>query len=216
MKSTAHIIFDLDGTLIDSAPAILSSFRAAFESAGRSPARPITAEIIGPPLRETLTILADSSDPNLIEELAAGFAAIYDTTGVRETETYPGVADALQSLLAQGKTLYIATNKRIAPTLKILEYVGWDKLFRGVYALDSFEPRLPDKTTLLTRLLAIEGLNPKECIYIGDRAEDGHAARSNQLPFMAVTWGYGGLAPTDFASDWLTTATPTQMLRALQ
>ncbi|MBL8447152.1 MAG: HAD hydrolase-like protein [Zoogloeaceae bacterium] len=215
MDRYPHIIFDLDGTLIDSAPAILSSFKLAFETAGRSPARPISPEIIGPPLRETLAILTAGNDSVLIDELAAAFASTYDSSGVRETAIYPGVAEALRALLTQGRTLYIATNKRIAPTLKILDFVGWNEFFHSVYALDSFDPRLPDKSALLARLLEIEGLNARDCIYIGDRAEDGQAARANHLPFLAVTWGYGGLAPRDFAAEWRAVATPTELLTAL-
>src|SRR5215471_15854193 len=154
MPRYRHVIFDLDGTLIDSAPAILASFQAAFRGAGVTPARSIDASVIGPPLRETLALISGSQDPDLLTELSARFASIYDTTGLLATEAYVGVDAVLRELAGIGLDLSIATNKRIYPTRKILDHLGWSRLFRHVYALDLFEPRLPDKAAMLERLLA--------------------------------------------------------------
>ena len=90
MPRYPHVLFDLDGTLIDSAPAILASYREAFAAAGRTPVMPIDAGIVGPPLLETLEMLTGSTEPALIAELAAHFKASYDTTGYRQTAAYDG------------------------------------------------------------------------------------------------------------------------------
>ncbi len=150
----SHVLFDLDGTLIDSAPAILASFRQAFETTGVAPARSIDEDIIGPPLMEALALLCDSTDPALLERLAAAFKAGYDTSGYRATQAYAGVGEMLRELRAGGQRLSIATNKRILPTRLILDHLGWRDLFEAVYALDLFEPRLPHKAAMVGRLLA--------------------------------------------------------------
>ena len=81
MPRYPHIVFDLDGTLIDSAPAILASFRAAFVHTGIAPAVAIDESVIGPPLTETLQLLSGSDDPALIGRLAEAFKASYDGAG---------------------------------------------------------------------------------------------------------------------------------------
>jgi phosphoglycolate phosphatase len=215
MPRYQHIIFDLDGTLIDSAPAILASFRAAFAAAGLAPARAIEAEIIGPPLRETLALISGSQDPELLADLAARFAAIYDTTGLLATRAYAGVDAMLRELAGARLALSIATNKRILPTRKILEHLGWSALFRHVYALDLFEPRLPDKAAMLGRLLADQGIARLQAIYVGDREEDGLAAQGNELPFLAATWGYGSLSPAELRPGWGLLARPADLPAAL-
>lgn len=215
MPRYQHIIFDLDGTLIDSAPAILESFRAVFAAAGRPPARAIDASIIGPPLLETLALISGSDEPAVLQDLAARFAAIYDTTGLLRTAAYAGVDPALRRLRQAGLRLHIATNKRIFPTRGILDHLGWTPLFDQVYALDLFTPRLPDKATMLGRLLADQAIPQDQAIYVGDREEDGLAARHNALPFLAATWGYGALSPGELQADWGLLRHPEDLLSAL-
>ncbi|MCE1181907.1 MAG: HAD hydrolase-like protein [Rhodocyclales bacterium] len=203
-----HILFDLDGTLIDSAPAILASFREAFAQTGVVPVRAIDDSIIGPPLKETLQLLAGSSEAGLIGQLEAAFKASYDSEGYKATAAYAGVGDLLAALKAAGLTLSIATNKRIHPTRLILEHLGWLHHFAHIYALDLFTPRLPDKAAMIARLMADQGIAKEAAIYIGDRSEDGESADANGLPFIAVTWGYGSLTPAEMRPDWRAAAQP--------
>lgn len=203
-----HILFDLDGTLIDSAPAILASFRKAFASTGIAPVHAIDESIIGPPLTEALQILAGSTEPALIARLAEAFKASYDSDGYKATAAYAGVGDLLGELAAAGLKLSIATNKRIHPTRLILAHLGWSDYFANVYALDLFTPRLPDKAAMIGRLLADRGIPREQAIYIGDRSEDGESADANGLPFIAVTWGYGSLTAAEMRAEWRSTARP--------
>ena len=211
----SHVLFDLDGTLIDSAPAILASFAAAFERSGRAPVRPIDESIIGPPLTETLALLCGSAEADRIEPLASAFKASYDSVGYRATEAYAGVAELLRGLHRAGCRLAIATNKRIHPTRLILEHLGWAPWFDAVYALDLFEPRLPDKAAMIARLLADRGIGAQDAIYVGDREEDGLSADANHLPFLAATWGYGSLPADALRPGWLAAADPREMLQLL-
>lgn len=215
MPRYAHVLFDLDGTLIDSAPAILASYRDAFAAAGRDAVVPIDASIVGPPLLETLQMLAGTTDAKVIEPLAAGFKASYDATGYRQTAAYEGVGDMLQRLAGAGCSLSIATNKRLLPTRLILEHLGWSDHFAAVYALDMFEPRLPHKAAMIARLMRDRRISPEQAVYIGDRSEDGESADANGLPFIAATWGYGSLVAAEMAAHWQAVATPVALTDAI-
>lgn len=195
-----YLVFDLDGTLIDSAPSILGCFRRALDEAGMAPRVPLDDRLIGPPLAQTLRTLTGVEDEGAIASLADAFKRHYDTTGYRETLPYAGVAEALAELKAAGHRLALATNKRILPTRAILGHLGWDGLFASVWALDSVEPRLADKTAMLGALLADAGVPPGQAAYVGDKAEDGLAADANGMAFVAACWGYGDFA--DAPGHW--------------
>ena len=199
------LVFDLDGTLIDSSRSILAGFAAAFDELGRAPVAALEPGIIGPPLKETLALLAGTEDPAVIEPLAAGFKRHYDTEGYKATEVFPGVPQMLAALAARFP-LYIATNKRIGPTRSILGHLGWSGHFRDVHALDSFSPPAKNKREMIARVLSTHGLDAARTLYVGDRDEDEHAAAGNGLPFALACWGYGvpaGIADAAPGTRWL-------------
>jgi phosphoglycolate phosphatase len=213
MTQKPVLIFDLDGTLIDSAPSILSTFARVLEEAGISAKVPLQNSLIGPPLPETLAILTGLSDPQRIQALIELFKQHYDGGTYRETRVYPGIANMLDALHGLGYQLHIATNKRYAPTRLIIDHLGWGQLFQSINALDRYAPRLPDKTALLRTLLAEQGLQPGQALYIGDKTEDGIAAEHNKLAFLAVAWGYG-----DFGASkhWHVLDAPASLLGRLK
>ncbi|MBK8577242.1 MAG: HAD hydrolase-like protein [Candidatus Accumulibacter sp.] len=190
------IIFDLDGTLIDSRAAILDAFGKALAARGIEPRIPWSAVRIGPPLTETLRELIGDRDETLLDALAEQFKAHYDTSGYRASEVFAGVQELLDALTAAGAHCFLATNKRIAPTRLILSHLQWEQHFRDVYALDRETPRLRDKATMLARLLTAHALAAEDTIYVGDTPEDEVAAAANGLHFAAVTWGYGKFTAT--------------------
>jgi len=187
------IIFDLDGTLIDSAAGVLAAFGGAFNARGIIPSRPLSLDIIGPPLMETLGNLAGTNELAVLQPLAEAFKANYDEDGYRLIEIFPGMDEMLSGLSARGHELHIATNKRILPTRRILAHLGWEKYFQGVYALDAFSPPLKSKANMLGAILAERGLDPRATLYIGDRQEDGEAALANNIRFLLAVWGYDEL-----------------------
>ncbi|WP_291995346.1 HAD hydrolase-like protein [Candidatus Accumulibacter sp. ACC003] len=185
------IIFDLDGTLIDSRAAILDAFGKALAEKGIAPRIALGAVRIGPPLAETLRELSGSSDPLVLESLAEHFKAHYDSTGYQASEVFADIPELLATLSATGARCFLATNKRLLPTRLILEYLRWQNYFEAVYALDCQTPRLPDKATMLAQLIADKALPPAQTIYVGDTPEDEVAATANGLHFAGVRWGYG-------------------------
>lgn len=208
---TPEIIFDLDGTLIDSASGILAAFEGAFEACGLAPQQSLTAAIIGPPLMETLAKLAGTDDLPVLQPLAEAFKANYDEHGYRLTTIFPGVGEMLAELTARGYQLHIATNKRILPTRRILNHLAWEHYFSGVYALDAFDPPIKSKSRMLQEILTRRELNPQHTFYIGDRQEDGTAADANAMPFLLAVWGYD--EPN--AGGWKKLDSPAHLLALL-
>lgn len=212
MKHKPVLIFDLDGTLIDSAPSILSSLAMVLDEAGITARVPFSSILIGPPLQETLSTLTGVDDPNVIRAYVESFKRHYDDGGYKDTKVYPGVAEMLAALHSSRFILHLATNKRLAPTRLILDYLGWGQLFQSVYALDLYDPRLPDKGTLLKCLLDERALHPADTLYIGDKTEDGLAAEQNGLEFLGVEWGYGDF---DSGCKWTVLNSPASLLKRL-
>ncbi len=214
MTTQRHIIFDLDGTLIDSAPGIIAAFRAVLDAKQIVPQCALNDALIGPPLAETMTRLTGISEPHVLTELTDAFKLCYDDKGVRSTHAYEGIDALLNNLYMKQFNLHIATNKRIAPTQSLVMQLKWSAYFSSLNALDMVSPRLPDKAALLARMLPAQGLAANDCIYVGDKHEDGIAADANQIPFVAVTWGYGDFDNVTLPTHWRLAATPSD-LRAM-
>lgn len=201
------LIFDLDGTLIDSSAGILNSLAEAFSAAGLSYGNSLTPSLIGPPLQETLRILCPTASQETLDRLGSSFKAHYDTTGFKQTTPYPGVTEMLQALVDAKIPLHIATNKRHLPTLQILEALGWSGLFAHVLSPDSFSPPLASKAAILAQLLNEAKLVATDCLYIGDRLDDYKAAKKIGIPFALAVWGFEGDGAV-FSPDTIRLDTP--------
>ncbi|MDP2827499.1 MAG: HAD hydrolase-like protein [Sulfuricellaceae bacterium] len=206
------LVFDLDGTLIDSAPSILDAFAAALHEAGIAAHVPLDSNLIGPPLAETLTRISGSKDAALVRVLAENFKRHYDTAGVISTGAYPGVDEMLDRFAAAGAAMHICTNKRLSVSRAILEHLGWKDRFVSVYALDMVEPRLDGKADLLAKQLDEQKLAPAHVRYIGDKREDGAAADANNLAFYYASWGYGDLVRGKLDTGWKWLSQPSDFL----
>lgn len=191
MQLVNSVIFDLDGTLIDSAPGILTGFADVLIEAGISPVIPLDSSIIGPPMLKTLQAISGIADDNTLELMASRFKEMYDTAGYRQTTVYAGVQQMLDSLLQNEVPMFIATNKRKAPTIRILKHFGWERFFRQVGTLDTPSPPHKDKAALIASIMAGQGLCASTTLYVGDKHDDAVAAKENNMPFAAAAWGYG-------------------------
>ena len=185
------IIFDLDGTLVDSAAGILSSYSAAFDALNIKPVGEITQELVGPPLLATMTDLAGPANTEVVAQLVDAFKSTYDDIGYRETTLFPLVEEMLEVLASNGCSLYIATNKRKVPTDRIITSFGWHRYFSGVYSIDSFGSQSNAKAELLRNIMALHQIPAEFVTYVGDRNEDGEAADQNGVRYLMAGWGYG-------------------------
>ncbi|MDR3392975.1 MAG: HAD family hydrolase [Sulfuriferula sp.] len=210
-NKTDVLVFDFDGTLIDSAPGILDAFAAALRETGVAPCVALDVNLIGPPLTETLMRLGGSDDPALVSALTEKFKHHYDSHGVATTAAYAGVDAMLDSFVAHGIELHIATNKRLSVTHAILEQLGWTERFASVYALDMVAPRLPGKAQLLSKQIGELNLDKTRTAYIGDKREDGHAAGDNGLKFYYASWGYGDVLRDQMNAGWHWLSTPADL-----
>ena len=176
------IIFDLDGTLIDSAPVVRVCYEKACAECGITPAGSFDARFFALSLPDAVAHLAPHSDAETRERLCQTFMETYDAWGVPETRPMPGADGILRRLAASGR-LFLATNKRAAPTRRILETLHWDGLFEGAYCPDSLTPRARSKTEILRHVLRENGLEPSRCLYVGDAESDRQAARDCATAF---------------------------------
>ena len=189
-RNYKHIIFDLDGTLIDSAPSILHCFRIALKQNQLKPIIPLTYEIIGPPLSDTLKKLTGIDSPLIINSLIDCFRDAYDTTGYKASIPYSDIVDMLNAVSSSGVSVHLATNKRIIPTMKILEYFSWCSFFNSVYALDIVEIEYKSKADMLASILKEKNLDPSSTVYVGDINADYLAAQKCDMQFIFAEWGY--------------------------
>ena len=190
-KEIKNVIFDLDGTLIDSSTSILKSYSGAFSACQINPKKQLNSDIIGPPLQQSLSLLAGTNDKHVLSDLSVAFKSHYDYIAYKETDVFPEVHKMLLDLNARGVNMYIATNKRIYPTDKIISHLKWDSIFQGVYALDSFAS-LSSKQQVLMKILEIHNIHNNNVVYIGDQLQDYNAAEESNIPFILALWGYNG------------------------
>ena len=186
-----HILFDFDGTLIDSAPYVLTAYRQAFAEFAVTPKVAITESIIGPPLLATIEMLIGKDNPELVQQLADKFMQLYDGGVAENTFFYDGVAEMLSTLKQQGCELYIATNKRYKPTEAILKHLGLFDLFTEVRAVDQLPAENRSKAQLIKEIIEQHSIEIIDSVYIGDKLDDFKAADANKVDFLAAAWGYG-------------------------
>ena len=191
-----NIIFDLDGTLIDSAPSILAGFTFALKSIGVEPQVPIEPTLIGPPLKEILSILSGLKSKTSLNKMAFAFKEYYDTAGCLQGLPYGGVERVLKSLVKNGVSLHLATNKRCVPTFKILDFMNWPNLFSSIYTLDIDGNNFKTKGEMIGAQIKEIKINKHNTLYVGDRNEDRVAAQENSVGFVWAKWGYGVLDAT--------------------
>lgn len=197
------VIFDLDGTLVDTAPGIFAGLQAALDFVGVVPVRPVDCVQIGPPLREMLTGLLGPADISKIELISLAFVKHYDDCSCLMSREFANVGHMLDELLRAGSQIFLATNKREVPTRKILDYLGWTSYFQEIYSIDGRGGPFRDKSQMLSHILTENNLLGSGAIYIGDRDEDGIAAfRDNGISFLLATWGSGYNQAIVTSEDW--------------
>jgi phosphoglycolate phosphatase len=145
---------------------------------------------IGPTLEKLTRELYPDADDSLVERLLAEFRPLYDESGFPNTVPYPGVERLLAELKNAGAKIYIVTNKRHAPTVKLAAKFGWDRIFDGIWSYDTF-PQKYKKGDLLARLLAELGADASDSAMVGDTKGDIDAGRENGMFAVGLTYGYG-------------------------
>jgi phosphoglycolate phosphatase len=188
------VLWDLDGTLVDSAPTIMDALQRAFTRLKVNPTEPLTEKLIGPPLDQLLQRLFPSSTDVIRAEILAEFKQHYDHESYKATRVFPTVSDTLLRLNQLGVRQWVCTNKRLLPTHRIVDHLGWREVFEHLYALPDFRvdgQPVASKSDMVQSLMMQHRLNPGAIILVGDTTTDQLAAHNNQLGFAYARWGYG-------------------------
>ncbi len=189
MPEKTAVIFDLDGTLIDSAPDIRLCLNEVLKVYG---VEALTLAQVhsfignGAPHLVKLAIKASGLAADLHPEVLSAFLALYNDAHV-ETVLYPHVLEALRTLKDQGHLLGLCTNKPGKPTDFVLETFGLAPLFDAVAAGDTLPQRKPDPAPLLH---VIATLGASKAVYVGDSEVDAETASRADVPFALFTEGY--------------------------
>ena len=192
-----YLIFDLDGTLINSEKGIIESLYNSFLKSKLKILISKKEIIIGPPLDETIRICNSKLTTKEVENIKANFKSLYDNELFTLLEVYENIELLLQILNKKNIPIFIGTNKRYIPTKKILNYLCWDNYFKEVYSIDRFEKAYTNKAQMLENLLEIEMIPPEEALYIGDKYSDFIASDKNKISFIGADWGV-----SDFGSSF--------------
>ena len=199
------VVFDLDGTLVDSAPDILSALNHGMAVAGRPPvAEEAGRRAIGLGLEGMVEqALAGSGglpDSAALEAITRAAVRFYDAHLIVRTRPFPGVAEALAGLSARGVRMGICTNKRLAPAQHILAGLGLGDYFEAVIARESCPQRKPHPAPLHATLRAL-GVSPADSVMVGDSLVDVECARAAGIPVVAVAHGYSEVPVQELAAD---------------
>lgn len=184
-----NIIFDLDGTIIDSASGIIKSIEKAFKKYNVNPKTQINHTLIGPPIRETINNILEEKDKKSLDLILCYFIQYYDAYGYKNSNLYPSILETLITL-EKKHDIYIATNKRFKPTIKILKLLKIEKYFNKIFTLDMLKSKGVSKSDLLIELIKEMNIDRNDCVYVGDRTEDEKAASINKIEFIRAKWGY--------------------------
>jgi phosphoglycolate phosphatase len=190
------LLFDLDGTVLDSLPGIESSLYAAFSACGLEMRRSDVRAEIGPPVRIILKRLAGDIEEAKLGALESAFRTAYDTEGWRQTYCYAAAPEVLRSLRERGHRLFVVSNKPRHIALQILEKENVLELFQQILTRDGRTPPYLGKAEMIATLLAQERLKSSAFMMIGDTIEDAEAACAHNLRFVLMMHGYGDV-PAD-------------------
>lgn len=199
------LIFDFDGTLIESAPEIRHCLNTLLEQYGR-PAVTLAAveRMIGNGVAKLVErgFRATGGPPDDFDTALQRFIRIYNEAPIDETPVYAGVPETLARLHAAGHAMAICTNKLYEPTVKILEGLDLMRYFRVVAGGDTFAVRKPDPGHLLGVLERL-GVAKEAAIMIGDSPNDIGCAIDAGVRSIAVSYGYSRVPPAELGADIL-------------
>ena len=194
------VLFDLDGTLVDSAPDLCHAVNRVLADLGR-PSVPLSRlrQVVSKGGRAMLSVALPDLSEHEREPLLAPFLAYYAEALAVDSVLFPGIAELLAAIEARGLRWGIVTNKPEGLAVGVVEGFGWTQRCAVLVGGDTLPQRKPDPAPIR---LACErlGIAPGEAIYVGDDERDIVAARAAGMVSVAALWGYR--EPGDDPSTW--------------
>jgi len=188
------ICFDLDGTLVNSAPDLFAALDHALKTKGYEPSeqaaiRPIIGQGAKAMIKRALQIKNEPLDDKKIDELWHILIEHYTIHSADQTHTFEGTLEAMEVLKSNGHTLAVCTNKTIDLTMPLLEKLDLSKHFKAITGANSFAFKKPDARHLFETIKQAGG-TPEAAVMIGDSKTDILTAKNANIPSIGVTWGY--------------------------
>lgn len=201
------IAFDLDGTLVDTAPDLVGSLNVVLVEQGMAPA-PMSAvrQLVGHGVRGLLQRAYQMAGLTITEErindLRPRFIEVYRARIARESRPFPGCLAALEALREQGARLAVCTNKPFVLTRALLAELDLTRRFDAVVGGDTLPVQKPDPAPLLEAIARASG-DPARAILVGDATPDVGAARAAGVPCIIVDFGYNDRPAAELGGDVL-------------
>jgi phosphoglycolate phosphatase len=196
MTRQRHLVFDLDGTLVDSAPDLATALNGLLAEFGKpalaeTTVRAMVGDGAGVLVQRGLEAsgLGDADQPAALKR----FLALYRDCLIDRTRAYPEVEATLERLQADGHKLAVCTNKPYDPTQRILKALELDRFFAAVIGGDSLPKRKPDPEPLLAAIAGLGG-TASDAVMIGDSANDMLCARAAKVTAILIPSDYGNPA----------------------
>jgi phosphoglycolate phosphatase len=205
LAPSAIVVFDLDGTIADTAPDLIDAANAALASEGFGPA-PAAAIKQGvgygakAMLKSGMAALGHEADLEQLVRLSEKLVAHYEDNIAAKTRLFPGFGDAAASLRLAGAKLLLCTNKRKRLTMPLLSALGIGPLFDAIACGDTFPYHKPDPRHI-SGVVELAGGELASAVMVGDSEADAAAARGAGIPFIAVSFGYPGVPAGELGAD---------------
>lgn len=196
------IVFDLDGTLADTAPDLAAALNHTLQALGRAAINPeAVRQLIGQGarvlLRRGLAATGDAPEA-LVDRGFPIFIERYSKNICTATAAYPGLETALEALCMQGLALAICTNKPERLTHQLISALGWQRRFNSIVGGDTLLVRKPDPAPLLEAIARTGG---RRAVFVGDSITDADTAKAAGIPFVAVSFGYSDRPVDQLSAD---------------
>jgi phosphoglycolate phosphatase len=204
-RKPGTVVFDLDGTLFETAPDLIAAVNHTLALAGGEPVaveemRPVVSFGGREMIRAGLKQNAMNADDAAVDELFPEFVAYYSRNIAVHTRPFPGLLAELDRLADSGRKLAVCTNKLEGLTWPLLSALGLDKRFAAVTGRDTFPVCKPDPRHLLGTI-AKAGGDPTNAVMIGDSNTDVKTAKAAGIPVVGVTFGYTDIPITELGCD---------------
>jgi phosphoglycolate phosphatase len=207
------VLFDLDGTLVDSAPGIWASVRVAVAELGLP--EPTSAQLramVGPPLQDGFALVFGLAGAAVGRAVDA-YRAHYTAGAMLDAPVYPGIPELLAHLSGDGATLAVATSKPEPFAVRILIHVGLIAAFASVHGA-TFDGAVRHKDQVVAAALARHP-GRRDRVLVGDRAQDVLGAAAHGLPCIGAGWGPAEDGELEAAGAAVVAATPADVVGAL-
>ncbi len=201
------ILFDLDGTLVDTAPDLVGTVNHIIARRGHPPVpeaivRPLIGYGAKAMLREALARAGDPVEEEELSALHRDYLVHYEARIAEESRPFPGLLPALDRLEAAGAAFAVCTNKSSRLAALLLDALDLSRRFAALAGADTFGVGKPDPR-MVRGTMAAAGAVPGRTIFVGDSRIDVEAARAAALPIVGVTFGYTDVPMEDLAPDVL-------------